>query len=82
MIGQVFDGTNCFGIIDGIILSDGVRTAYSPGSQSTILIGAENTTGNEFNWNGRIDSTQIYNRVLSAAEVQQNFNALRGRYGI
>jgi hypothetical protein len=25
---------------------------------------------------------QIYNRALSATEIQQNFNALRGRYGI
>jgi len=25
---------------------------------------------------------QIYNRALSAAEVEQNFNAIRGRYGI
>jgi hypothetical protein len=25
---------------------------------------------------------QVYNRALSATEVQQNFNALRGRYGI
>ena len=32
--------------------------------------------------NGRISITQIYNRALSAAEVSQNFNALRGRYGI
>jgi hypothetical protein len=24
----------------------------------------------------------IYNRALSAAEITQNFNALRGRYGI
>ena len=32
--------------------------------------------------NGRVGSTQIYNRVLSAAEITQNFNALRGRYGI
>jgi hypothetical protein len=26
--------------------------------------------------------TQIYNRALSQAEITQNFNALRGRYGI
>ena len=32
--------------------------------------------------NGRIANTQIYNRALTAAEIQQNFNALRGRYGI
>jgi len=31
---------------------------------------------------GAVYSTQIYNRALSAAEVSQNFNALRGRYGI
>jgi hypothetical protein len=31
---------------------------------------------------GRISNTQIYNRALTAAEVQQNFNALRGRFGI
>ena len=32
--------------------------------------------------NGNIAQASIYNRALSAAEVSQNFNALRGRYGI
>ena len=31
---------------------------------------------------GSIGNTQIYNRTLSATEITQNFNALRGRYGI
>jgi len=31
---------------------------------------------------GRIPSVQVYNRALTASEVQQNFNATRGRYGI
>lgn len=31
---------------------------------------------------GDVSTTQIYNRALTAAEVLQNFNALRGRYGI
>jgi len=31
---------------------------------------------------GNIAQTSIYNRVLSASEIIQNFNALRGRYGI
>jgi hypothetical protein len=31
---------------------------------------------------GNIPTVQIYNRALSAQEVTQNFNALRGRYGI
>ena len=31
-------------------------------------------------FNGRMPLIQAYNRALSAAEVSQNFNALRGRY--
>lgn len=30
----------------------------------------------------KISNFQFYNRALSAAEIQQNFNALRGRFGI
>jgi hypothetical protein len=30
----------------------------------------------------RVGIIKIYNRVLTAQEIQQNFNALRGRYGI
>ena len=33
-------------------------------------------------WNGRIGNFSVYDRVLTAAEIAQNFNALRGRYGI
>lgn len=31
---------------------------------------------------GSISATQVYNRVLSDTEVQQNFEAMRGRYGV
>jgi len=54
---------------------------------STILntqvgaIGARPSVGDGY-LPGNISSTQIYNRVLSATEITQNFNALRGRYGI
>lgn len=33
-------------------------------------------------FNGNISNIKVYNRALTATEVQQNFNALRGRYGI
>ena len=29
-----------------------------------------------------IGAIKVYSRALTAAEIQQNFNALRGRYGI
>jgi hypothetical protein len=31
---------------------------------------------------GRISHVKIYNRALTASEIQQNFNATRGRYGL
>jgi hypothetical protein len=33
-------------------------------------------------WPGSISNVQIYNRALTESEVQQNFNALRGRYNL
>jgi len=38
--------------------------------------------GGYFNFQGNIPTTKLYNRALTAAEVQQNFEASRGRYGI
>jgi hypothetical protein len=37
------------------------------------------TTGNE-PWNGDISLISIYNRSLTAAEVKQNYDALKGKY--
>ncbi len=34
------------------------------------------------NMDGKISNLSFYNRALSASEVEQNFNALRGRFGI
>ena len=33
-------------------------------------------------YNGSLSICRVYNRVLTAAEVLQNFNASRGRYGV
>jgi hypothetical protein len=44
-------------------------------------IGYESGT-TAYTWNGEIALFQIYNKALTASEIQQNFNALRGRFGI
>ena len=50
---------------------------------SDVYIGAINPSALAGGYyDGRIATTQIYNRALSAAEIQQNFNATRSRYGI
>jgi hypothetical protein len=35
-----------------------------------------------FYGNGKISNVEIYNRTLSAEEVTQNYNALKGRFGL
>jgi hypothetical protein len=58
------------------------------------VTGTPNVTGNtqleigrygastNYNFSGSISNVQIYNRALSASEVQQNYNALKSRFGL
>jgi hypothetical protein len=39
-------------------------------------------TGGDYTLNGNISVTRMYNKGLSAAEVLQNYNALKSRYGL
>ena len=51
---------------------------------NTISIGGTRLVNN-YKWllqNGKIASVKLYNRVLSAAEVQQNYNAQKSRFGL
>lgn len=45
-------------------------------------IGRETYAGGVFRLNGYVAIAKIYNRGLSNAEVTQNFNAIRGRFGL
>ena len=38
--------------------------------------------GPSYYFSGNISNFSFYNRALTASEIQQNFNALRGRFGI
>ena len=62
------------GVEDG---SNGDTTTFT-GNQE-ISIGSY-STGNNFT--GRIGSAFVYNRALSATEIQQNYNATKGRFGL
>jgi len=52
-------------------MSIGVYGGYNPGG-----------SGRGYYYNGNVAVCKVYNRELSATEVSQNFNALRGRFGI
>lgn len=61
-------------------LSDPIPTPANFGIGATRAGTITGTTGQDFA--GNISSVKIYNRAISEQEVKQNFEALRGRYGI
>ena len=80
------------------IFNSGVVTTYKDGvlidtknNNSSVLntVGTTNLVIGRWGWGGfsnsmtgNIYNTSIYNRALSASEIQQNFNATRARFGI
>ena len=56
-------------------------TTFNTTNQSAIIATVPAAPGSNM-FTGNIAQVSIYNRALTAAEIQQNFNALRGRFGI
>ena len=56
------------------------KTSITYDANNPVYIG-KNASGNE-PFEGKLGSMRVYNRTLTASEIQQNFNALRGRFGI
>jgi hypothetical protein len=78
-----YDGTNLNFYINGALdktQNIGV-ISFDTAAGYPVSLGQDPPGTNEF-FNGRISKVSIYNRALTAAEVSQNFNALRGRYGL
>jgi hypothetical protein len=78
---------NSFTVYKNGVLVGTVATSTFTNSSNTVRIGSNYATGNTTpphgdNMDGQLGNTFVYNRTLSAAEILQNFNALRGRYGL
>jgi hypothetical protein len=76
----VWSGTTIRFYVNGVEYT-ATRTGLVTPQGSVLRVGG-NPWGTSALWPGKIQLAQVYNRALSAAEVQQNFNALRGRYGV
>ena len=65
--------------------TSGITTATNTTSHASSVLNdikiAQDDAGSRF-FNGNIAISQLYNRALSATEITQNFNALRGRFGV
>ena len=47
-----------------------------------VIAGGYSSVGSYYPLQGSIASCKLYNKALTPQEIQQNFNALRGRFGI
>lgn len=69
---------------NGVLTSGGrggvTQTSLRNGNSNLHI--ASRPSNSTYRFQGNMSSVMFYNRALSQPEIQQNFNALRGRYGI
>ena len=66
------------------LLSPSQSSGVTNTSSSNFAIGAYQTSPGVVSnyFSGRIAAVRVYNRELTSSEIRQNFEAIRGRYGI
>ena len=82
-ITSTWDSDNMKIYVDGLVnnsISTTNTSAPLPSSPNTLRLG-ERYSNSQF-FNGNISNIQIYNRALSAQEVQRNYQALKSRFGL
>jgi hypothetical protein len=76
-----YDGSSLKIYINGV-LANSVNAAITIGYSGRQLVLGRYGFSNLNEYSGSIFTASIYNRALTASEVSQNYNALRGRFGI
>ena len=77
-----YDGTKNQVYKNGILVADFTPTVYSPTQGTGILaIGRAGGSNSEYS-SMRVSRFALYKKLLSTDEITQNFNAVRGRYGL
>lgn len=71
------NGSNLLIYVNGDLVKNAVVTGAIVPTANSIQIGYHTSY-----LNGNISNCQIYSLALSSSEIQQNFNALRGRFGV
>lgn len=64
--------------VNGVLVNTGAAPVITYDGTEFLRLGRWGGSGRH--WNGQNSLTRFYNRALSAAEVQQNYNALAPRY--
>jgi len=68
--------------INGVSQGAGVTRSINTGTSEARVGSRIQTPAEQWGPDGKIYTVMVYNRTLSEQEIQQNYNALRGRFGI
>jgi len=70
--------------INGSLVASDSTTGTIPSNSGGMSVAAYGGFDGPYGYylDGEISIVRVYNRVLTASEITQNFNALKGRYGI
>jgi len=88
---QIGTWVNLVGVYDSVqgtqrlyantnLIGSTTRTAGDISVTNNLFVGSGANASAD--WDGNIAQVSIYNRALTAQEISQNYNALRGRFGI
>lgn len=85
MLTGTWDGATMKLYLNGVKQAN--ELSFAGGANKLLRNNEAVTIGGYFNssqpWtNGKLSTVNIYNRALSDLEIKQNFNAMRGRYGV
>ena len=82
-LGFTYSGTTFIAYINGSSIGTTTFTRQPPTSLHYGLCSIDGTNmGTSAYGSGKMGNFMFYNRALSASEVQQNFNAQKGRFGL
>ena len=78
----VYDGTNVYIYVNGTLDVSAASTGALRSTPSdSVLVGFFSGSATHY-LTGKIPFARLYNKALSSTEILQNYNALKGRYGL
>lgn len=78
----VYDGTNAYIYVNGTLDVSAASTGTLRSvSSNSVTIGYYTPGGGHY-LTGKVSFARLYNKALSSTEILQNYNALKGRYGL
>ena len=80
LVGVINNGTSRL-YVYGVLQDDSTSMTVAP-PVGPFMLGKFYDGVNDYYFGGRIANGKFYNRVLSQSEITQNYNALKGRYGL